>query len=97
MSDEKRVLRRLQFERPARVITRDGDKKSVKSRDFSMKGAAFFSPEPIEVGELLRMVLNVGSPGKTHIMKLYGEVVHSSKQENHYLMGICFSRGHNAC
>ncbi len=92
MQQEKRVLRRIQFERPARIVTRGGQKRSVKSYDFSMKGAAFLSQEPIEIGEVLRMTLNVGSPGQSHIMKIYGQVVHQSKKENQYLMGICFKR-----
>lgn len=92
MQQEKRVLRRIQFERPARVITRGGEKRSVKSYDFSMKGAAFVSNEPIEVGEVLRMTLNVGRPGQSHIMKIYGRVMHRSKKDNQYLMGICFNR-----
>ena len=57
-----------------------------------MKGAAFTCPEPIEIGEMLRLTLNVGRPGKSHIMKIYGQVVHRSKQNNHYLMGICFNK-----
>lgn len=92
MQQEKRILRRIQFERPARIVTRTGKKRSVKSRDFSMKGAAFTCQEPIEIGEILRMTLNVGHPGKSHIMKIYGRVVHSSRKDNHYLMGICFDR-----
>lgn len=92
MQQEKRVLKRIHFERPARIITHKGEKLSVKSRDFSMKGAAFTSYEPIEIGETLRMTLNVGKPGKSHIMKIYGQVVHRSKKEGHYLMGICFNR-----
>ena len=92
MQQEKRVLRRLHFQRPARIITRNGERRSVKSRDFSMKGAAFTCPEPLEIGEMLRLTLNVGQPGKSHIMKIYGQVVHRSKQNNHYLMGICFNK-----
>lgn len=92
MQQEKRVLRRLHFERPARIITRSGLKHSVKSRDFSMKGAAFTCPDPLEIGEVLRLTLNVGRPGKSHIMKIYGKVVHRSKQNNQYLMGICFNK-----
>ena len=92
MQQEKRVLRRLQFERPARIVTRSGEKRSVKSRDFSMKGAAFTCDQPVQIGETLRMTLNVGKPGKSHIMKIYGQVVHQSKRDNKYLMGICFSR-----
>jgi len=92
MQQEKRVLRRIHFERPARVITRGGGKCSVKSYDFSMKGAAFLSKEPLDIGESLRMTLNVGRPGQTHIMKIYGQVVHRSKKDNQYLMGICFYR-----
>lgn len=92
MQQEKRVLRRIQFERPARIITRGGEKRSVKSYDFSMKGAAFLSMEPIEIGEVLRLTLNVGHPGRSHIMKIYGQVVHRSKKDNQYLMGICFNR-----
>ena len=91
MQTEKRVLRRIQFERPARVITRDGEKRSVKSYDFSMQGAAFLSKEPIEIGEVLRMTLNVGHSEQSHIMKIYGQVVHRSKKNNLYLMGICFN------
>lgn len=92
MQQEKRVLQRIHFERPARIITRDGEKRSVKSYDFSMKGAAFTSQEPIEIGEVLRMTLNVGRPGKSHIMKIYGQVVHRSRKDNQYRMGICFNR-----
>lgn len=92
MQQEKRVLRRIQFERPARIITRDGNKRSVKSYDFSMKGAAFLSKDPIDIGEVLRMTLNVGHSGQSHIMKIYGQVVHRSKKDNYYLMGICFNR-----
>lgn len=92
MQQEKRVLRRIQFERPARIITQAGEKRSVKSYDFSMKGAAFVSKEPIEIGELLRMTLNVGRPGDSHIMKIYGQVVHHSQKDSQYLMGICFKR-----
>ena len=92
MQQERRVLRRLEFERPARIITRSGQKRSVKSRDFSMKGAAFICPEPLEVGEVLRLTLNVGKPGKSHIMKIYGEVVHRSRQNDQFLMGICFNK-----
>ena len=92
MAQEKRVLRRILFERPARIITGGGEKRSVKSYDFSMRGAAFTSQEPVEIGEILRLTLNVGQPGKSHIMKIYGQVVHRSKQDNHYRMGICFNR-----
>lgn len=92
MQQEKRVLRRIAFERPARIITQGGVKRSVKSYDFSMKGAAFLSQEPIDIGEILRMTLNVGRPGQSHIMKIYGQVVHRSKKDNQYLMGICFNR-----
>ena len=92
MQEENRILKRIQFERPARIITRSGDKRSVRSYDFSMKGAAFLSKEPIEIGEVLRLTLNVGRPGHSHIMKIYGQVVHRSKKDNQYLMGICFNR-----
>lgn len=90
--EEKRILRRLQFERPARIITQLGEKRTVKSRDFSMKGASFTCPEPLEIGQMLRLTLNVGKPGQSHIMKLYGKVVHQSQQNNQYLMGICFDK-----
>lgn len=92
MQQEKRILQRIQFERPARIITRGGERRSVRSYDFSMKGAAFISREPLEVGEVLRMTLNVGRPGKSHIMKIYGKVVHRSKKDDQYRMGICFNR-----
>lgn len=92
MQQEKRVLQRIQFERPARIVTRSGEKRSVKSRNFSMKGAAFTCNEPLAIGEMLRLILNVGQPGRSHIMKIYGRVVHSSKKDNHYLLGICFNR-----
>ena len=96
MQQEKRVLRRLNFERPALVITQAGEKRSVRSRDFSMKGAAFTCIEPIQIGEMLRLTLNVGSPGKSHIMKIYGRVIHQSKHDNQYLMGISFNKKHSA-
>lgn len=80
----------MRFERPARVITRNGEKRSVRSCDFSMNGAAFLAKEPFAIGEVLRLTLNVGGTGQSKIMKIYGKVVHSSKRDNQFLMGICF-------
>ncbi len=90
MQQERRELRRIAFERPARILIRGGEKRSVKSHDFSMEGAAFISKEPIEMGEVLRMTLNVGHSGQSCITRLYGQVVHRSKKDSHFFIGISF-------
>ena len=92
MQQDKRELKRVRFERPARVITRGGEKHSVKSCDFSMNGAAFIAKAPVDVGEVLRLTLNIGVPGQSKIMKIYGQVIHRSKKDNQFLVGIRFNR-----
>ncbi len=91
MRQERRILKRMQFERPARIITRKGEKLSVKSHDFSMEGAAFTGKEPIDIGEVLCMTLNVAYSGQSRIMKMYGRVVHKSMKGQRFFMGIYFT------
>jgi hypothetical protein len=90
MISERRQRRRIAFERPVRITTEDGDRYSLMSQDFSMQGLGFLSDKPRDIGEVLRVTLNIGHNGKTHIINALGEVVHRRYQNNKFRVGMRF-------
>ncbi len=92
MVHERRQKRRIQFQRPIRVVTQEGDKSSLMCVDFSMQGIGFFSSQPRDVGDILRVSLNIGHNGRTHVLNALGEVVHRRYYDKKFYVGMRFYR-----
>ena len=90
MMHERRNKRRIAFKRPIRVITPDGEHVSLMSLDFSMQGLGFASEQPRDIGEILRVSLNIGQNGRTHILNAIGEVVHRRYKDKRFYVGMRF-------
>ena len=90
--EDKRIDRRIRFERPARITTSMGEKSSVRSYDFSRTGAGFICNQPLNIGETLSMILDIGKKGQSQIMRIRGQVVHQSQKQDAYLMGMRFNK-----
>lgn len=92
MMHERRQRRRIPFQRPIRVTTPAGEKVSHMCIDFSMEGICFLSAEPRDVGDILRVSVNIGTNGRTHILDALGEVVHRRYKDKKFLVGMRFYR-----
>lgn len=87
---DRRQRRRIPFERPIRVTTEGGDKVSLMCMDFSMEGIGFMSVQPRDVGEVLRVSMNIGHNGRTHVLNALGEVVHRRYKDKKFYIGMRF-------
>jgi len=92
MMHERRQRRRIPFKRPIRVTTPAGDKLSQMCVDFSMEGIGFLSNDPRDVGDILRVSVNIGQNGRTHILDCLGEVVHRRYKDKKFYVGMRFYR-----
>jgi len=92
MLSDRRQRRRIPFQRPIRVTTPQGDKVSLMCLDFSMEGISFLSAEPRDVGDILRVSMNIGNNGRTHILDTIGEVVHRRYKNQKFYVGMRFYR-----
>ncbi len=90
MMHEKRSRRRISFKRPIRITTPEGDHLSLMSLDFSMEGVGFKTTKPRDVGEILRVTMNIGSNGRSHILNALGEVVHRRYKDKVFYIGMRF-------
>lgn len=90
MMHEKRQRRRIRFVRPIRVTTEEGERISIMAQDFSMEGLGFKTNVPREIGELLRVSVNIGQNGRSHIMNALGEVVHRRYKDKTFYVGMRF-------
>ncbi|MGD8926598.1 MAG: PilZ domain-containing protein [Thioalkalispiraceae bacterium] len=92
MLSDRRQRRRIPFQRPIRVTTSQGEKTSLMCLDFSMEGIGFLSSEPRDIGDILRVSMNIGNNGRTHILDAIGEVVHRRYQNQKFYVGMRFYR-----
>jgi hypothetical protein len=92
MMHDRRTRRRIPFKRPIRVITEGGDKLSLMCVDFSMEGIGFLSSAPRDVGDILRVSMNIGNNGRTHVLNALGEVVHRRYKDKQFYVGMRFFR-----
>ncbi len=92
MLSDRRQRRRIPFKRPFLLTTNQGEKISQMCVDFSMEGIGFFSIEPRDVGDILRVSLNIGNNGRTHILDALGEVVHRRYADQKFYVGMRFYR-----
>lgn len=90
MMHEKRQRRRIRFTRPIRITTEEGERLSLMALDFSMEGLGFKTTAPREIGELLRVSMNIGQNGRSHVMNALGEVVHRRYQDKTFFIGMRF-------
>ncbi len=90
MMHERRQRRRINFTRPIRVTTPEGEKTSLMCVDFSMEGIGFLSTQPRDVGEILRVSMNIGNNGRTHVLNALGEVVHRRYKDKQFYVGMRF-------
>jgi hypothetical protein len=90
MMHERRQKRRIPFKRPIRVTTQEGEKQSLMCVDFSMEGIGFLSTQPRSVGDILRVSMNIGNNGRTHILNTIGEVVHRRYADKQFYLGMRF-------
>lgn len=89
---ERRARRRIPFKRPIRITTAGGDKSSLMCVDFSMEGIGFLSKDPRDVGDILRVSMNIGNNGRTHVLNAMGEVVHRRYKDKQFFVGMRFFR-----
>ncbi len=91
---DRRQRRRIAFKRPIRLTTSEGEKISLMCEDFSMEGIGFLSTDPRarDIGDILRVSLNIGTNGRTHILDAIGEVVHRRYNEQKFYVGMRFYR-----
>lgn len=87
---EKRKNRRILFGRPVRVTRPNGVKMSLKSLDFSMDGIALLSTEKPEIGDQLRVILNIAPSGKVKVLNVKCEVKHQQMKGSIYAIGLKF-------
>ena len=92
MMHDRRIRRRIPFKRPIRIITEEGDKHSLMCVDFSMEGIGFLSSDPRDVGDILRVSMNIGNNGRTHVLNALGEVVHRRYKDKKFYVGMRFFR-----
>ena len=90
MMHEKRSRRRISFKRPIRITTAEGENISLMSLDFSMEGLGFKTTTPRDVGEILRVSMNIGPNGRSHILNALGEVVHRRYKDKVFYIGMRF-------
>ena len=89
---DRRTRRRIPFKRPIRITTEGGDKLSLMCVDFSMEGIGFLSRDPRDVGDILRVSMNIGNNGRTHVLNALGEVVHRRYKDKQFYVGMRFFR-----
>lgn len=89
---DRRTRRRIPFKRPIRITTEGGDKVSLMCVDFSMEGIGFLSRDPRDVGDILRVSMNIGNNGRTHVLNALGEVVHRRYKDKQFYVGMRFFR-----
>lgn len=92
MMHDRRTRRRIPFKRPIRITTEGGDKLSLMCMDFSMEGIGFLSTAPRDVGDILRVSMNIGNNGRTHVLNAIGEIVHRRYQDKQFYLGMRFFR-----
>jgi len=92
MLSDRRQHRRIPFKRPIRMTSSQGDKTSLMCVDFSMEGIGFLSTEPRDIGDILRISMNIGNNGRTHILDALGEVVHRRYKDQKFYVGMRFYR-----
>lgn len=92
MMHDRRQRRRIPFQRPIRILTEGGDKQSLMCVDFSMEGISFMSSEPRDVGDILRVSMNIGHNGRTRVLNAIGEVVHRKYKDKRFIVGMRFFR-----
>ena len=90
MMHERRQRRRIKFTRPIRITTEDGERYSLMAVDFSMEGLGFKTTKPRNIGEILRVAVNIGQNGRSHIMNALGEVVHRNYKDKEFHIGMRF-------
>jgi PilZ domain len=90
MMHERRQRRRIRFARPIRVTTPEGERLSLMAQDFSMEGLGFKTTTPRDIGEILRVAVNIGHNGRSHIMNALGEVVHRRYKDKVFYIGMRF-------
>ena len=57
-----------------------------------MEGLGLLSDQPRDVGEVLRVTMNVGSNGKPRVVNALGEVVHRRYLNHKFYVGVRFFR-----
>ncbi|MBI1422859.1 MAG: hypothetical protein GC149_05270 [Gammaproteobacteria bacterium] len=92
MMHDRRTRRRIPFKRPISITTDKGDKLSMMCMDFSMEGIGFLSNAPRDVGDILRVTMNIGNNGRTHVLNALGEVVHRRYKDKQFYVGMRFFR-----
>lgn len=92
MIHDRRIHRRIPFKRPIRITTAGGEKYSLMCVDFSMEGIGFLSKAPRNIGDILRVSMNIGNDGRTHMLNALGEVVHRRYQDKQFYVGMRFYR-----
>lgn len=92
MIHDRRTRRRIPFKRPIRITTEGGDRLSLMCVDFSMEGIGFLSQDPRDIGDILRVSMNIGNNGRTHVLNALGEVVHRRYQDKQFYVGMRFYR-----
>jgi len=92
MMHDRRTRRRIPFKRPIFITTAGGDKLSLMCMDFSMEGIGFLTTAPRDVGDILRVSMNIGNNGRTHVLNALGEVVHRRYQDKQFYIGMRFFR-----
>lgn len=92
MMHDRRTRRRIPFKRPIRITTEGGDKLSLMCMDFSMEGIGFLSTAPRDVGDILRVSMNIGNNGRTHVLNALGEIVHRRYEGKQFYLGMRFFR-----
>jgi len=90
MMHDRRQKRRIPFKRPIRITTQEGDKVSHMCVDFSMEGIGFLSTQPRDIGDILRVSMNIGNNGRTHVLDTIGEVVHRRYSDKQFYVGMRF-------
>ncbi|MBI3560209.1 MAG: PilZ domain-containing protein [Gammaproteobacteria bacterium] len=90
MMHEKRQRRRIRFMKPIRVTTEDGERLSIMGLDFSMEGLGFKTTQPRDIGEMLRVSMNIGGHGRSHVVNALGEVVHRRYKDKTFYIGMRF-------
>ena len=94
MLSDRRQRRRIAFKRPFLLTTSAGEKISLMCVDFSMEGIGFLSTDARarDIGEILRVSLNIGNNGRTHVLDAIGEVVHRRYNDQQFYVGMRFYR-----
>ncbi len=57
-----------------------------------MEGIGFLSRDPRDVGDILRVSMNIGNNGRIHVLNAVGEVVHRRYQDKQFYVGMRFFR-----